>query len=85
MKSKNKVRYVSSDAHKVDKEFQSYFGVSFQPFFLGFIIPNDNSILIDLVKFEDFLTKEYSYQGSMSDFILEKHGKKAHNFLLKLI
>lgn len=78
------VRFHSSEAHKVDNEFRKHFGVSFQPFFLGFIFCKPE-ILIHLQKFDDYLIEKYNYEGSMSDFVLTKFGQSAHEFLIKLI
>lgn len=79
------VRFYSSEAHKVSSEFKKHFGVSFPKFWQGWIIGFDNCILIDIVKFDDYLMNKYNYTGSMSDFVLTKFGKQAHEFLKQLI
>ena len=78
------VRFHSAQAHYVNNEFRKYFGISFSQFFQGFIFMKPE-ILIDLLKFEDYLIEKYNYQGAMSDFVLKKFGKQAHDFLTKLI
>lgn len=78
------VRFHSSEAHKVSNEFRRHFGVSFEPFFQGFIFL-EPEILIDVFKFDKYLMETYNYEGSMSEFVLTKFGQSAHEFLKRLI
>lgn len=77
-------RFKSYEHGKVNKLFWKYFGTNFKPFFLGFIF-NKQEILIDLVKFDEYLEKTYNYEGSMEEFVLHRFGGNAHNFIKKLI
>lgn len=77
-------KFKPSEAHQVNRQFKMYFGIAFESFFLGFIF-HPPEILIDLIKFDNYLIEKYAYKGSMSDFIKSKFGKEAHEFLLKLI
>lgn len=79
------VQFKSHQAHFVNCEFEKHFGIKFQSFWLGWVIGFDNQILIDLSKFDNYLTEKYNYNGSMSDFILTEFGQSAHDFLKRLI
>lgn len=79
------VRFRSHEAQKVNNLFEKYFGVKFQGFWLGWVIGFDNQILIDMSKFDDYLIEKYNYVGSMSDFIMAKFGKDAHELLKRLL
>ena len=79
------VRFKSHEAQKVNNLFEKYFGVKFQIFWLGWVVGFDNQLLIDLQKFEKYLSQKYNYKGSLSDFVFKKFGEEAHEFLKKLI
>jgi len=80
------MKFHSSEAGKVNSYFKQYFKTPFAPFFDGFwhLKP---IILINIFKFEDWLEKNYNYNrnDSISEFVLTKFGKEAHDFLVRLI
>lgn len=77
-------RYRAHEAHAVNARFECLFGITFKNFFQPFLLGR-NEILIDLIKFDDYLTAKYQYEGSMADFIKVKFGIEAYDFLNKLI
>lgn len=77
--------YQSHQSGIVDSEFRKYFDISFSEFWLGWIPGFDRKIMIDIGKFDDYLMQKYNYTGSMSDFIRNEFGEKAHKLILNLI
>lgn len=49
-------RYLLHEAPKVAKEFRKHFGIDFKHYWAGWAVSFTNEILIDLVKFDDYLT-----------------------------
>lgn len=73
----------------VERKFQKTFGVSFKPFYDGIMSVVSKHLVMDIVKFDDWLHNQfgdYEDKGqSMKDIVLEKYGEDAEKLILSLI
>lgn len=81
--------YNLSQSQTVKTKFESIFGTSFGPFYDPFLSVLAKAILIDIIKFDDFLHKKHGdYEKdnlSMNDLLISKYGKEASEFINSLI
>lgn len=78
-----------SDKEKVRKEFKKYFNEDFLLFFDKELSFAYDRIVIDIVKFDDFLHKKFgNYEEkalSMANIMFDNFGYKATKFFKKLL
>lgn len=71
---------------KACKKFKKFFGVNLQKFVINF---GTLEFFFAIVEFDEYLQKEFKEEyledESMSEFILRKFGKEAHEFIKQLI
>ena len=83
MEYTNVKRFIENYNH----DFQKYFNADLSKF-LGILAVADIPDF-DIVKFDEFLHKEYGYNeeehGSMKNFVTERFGEDASNLIIKLI
>jgi hypothetical protein len=78
------MKYRTGEWAKVKADFQECFGISITPFFDGVLTLAFKKIMIDFVKFDDWLKSTHPNEwenDSMNSIIERNYGKKA----LKLI
>lgn len=81
--------YSFYEVHIVEQKFRKYFGVSFQKFYDGILSIVCKHLMIDILKFDDWLHSQfgnYEDEGkSMRDIIHEKYGDNAVELIKNLI
>lgn len=74
---------------KTDEKFREFFGVSFKRFWDAKLSVISGKISIDIMRFDEYLTKkyedEYTDDMSMQEFITQKFGNAASKFVFKLV
>lgn len=79
--------YNIGEWYRARKDFQTSFGVSIAPFYDGLMTVLCNRIMIDIVKFDGYISEKYPEDESLScNEIISKHyGDEAANLIDELI
>lgn len=81
--------YKFHEHSQVAEKFEKFFGVSFKEYYDGFESVLFKKIVVDVIKFDDYLLEKYRYNEekeiSMSAFILNKFGIDAWRFFRALL
>lgn len=89
MGKKHKSEYKFHEATQVAENFERLFHTRFKPFYDGLVSVLCKKIVIDVIKFDDYLTEKYHYSEkkeiSMSAFILNQFGVEAWYFFKALM
>lgn len=84
-----KKEYKFHDITQVAEEFEKIFGVKFKNYYDGIESILFKKIVVDVIKFDDYLLEKYRYNEekeiSMSEFILNKFGADAWHFFKALL
>lgn len=86
---KRKKEYKFHEINQVERKFERFFGIRFTPYFDSLMSVVFKRIIIDVVKFDNYLLNKYHYDQnkdiSMAAFIINKFGVDAWYFVKSLL
>lgn len=79
--------YKFSEVHILDSKFQRIFKVPFLRFYDGLISVASGRLVLDILKFDDFLKSNGmdEEKESIQDFVYRVYGKEAVDLLIELL